>query len=398
MTVRCVRRGATPSSRHMNRLETAPASERLYNIILKVTNHCTLRCSYCYVRPHFEQENRAEMSISLWEKILREYMELARGGRGSGTDHRTIKVTWHGGEPLCAGLPYFRQVVQLQERLVSPPYRVVNAITTNGVLLDEEWVDFLREHKFEVGVSLDGPREIHDRFRKTHEETGSFDSVMKGIRLLQQAEIPFGTLSVVTSESAADPRQLLAFFADQHIFNLNFIPYTTQQDWLDPVVYSEFSTDLFDAWISLNDERMYIRDFANILARIFGRESSLCEYTNCFGNYLGIDTNGDVYMCDLLIGDPRFLLGSALGSTLTDLIQGARYKRLQGAARANHPSCSECPFFMICTGGCMYRRHLGGGLPGRDLYCSARQRLISHILTRLEELDTGVRHVAGVIN
>lgn len=302
---------------------------------------------------------------------------------GADVDNRTIKFTWHGGEPLLAGLSYFQAIVDLQKSIIPSSYRVVNALTTNAVEINESWIDFFSKEKFQVGVSIDGPKHIHDAHRKWKNGKGSFEDVMREISLLKESCVPFGSLGVVTSESAKNAAQVFQFFVDHDLKNLNFIPYTTFHNWLSPKEYTIFCTTFFDLWFDLDDPEFYVRDFANIIARIFGRESNLCEYTNYFGNYLGLDTNGDIYMCDLLIRHPDFRLGNISDMSLGDALGSSKYMGLKLRARINSPSCDQCEHFLTCTGGCMYRRYLGEGvLPGKDIYwCSrsTRIQLINHI-------------------
>lgn len=368
-------------------MRIAPASEKLFNVVVKVANYCPLCCEYCYIRPHNAASDSSLMPLTVVQKAIEDFLSLAGSAQASGPDGKTVKLTWHGGEPLLAGAAYFRDVLAIQERLIQAPYRCTNAITTNGVLINSEWIDIFRAGQFEVAVSLDGPASIHNKYRKTTDGTGSFDKVMAGIGLLQDAAIPFGIMAVVTPEATLQPESLLEFFVSHGLKNLNFIPYTTKFKWLPATDFTDFSIRLFNAWFDRDDPDLYIRDFGNLLARIFGRESNLCEYTNCFGNYLALDTNGDVYMCDLLIGTEQFLLGNICSQTFAQLLSSQQYMALKVLARRNTPTCRRCPFFLICTGGCMYRRYLSGKLPGRDIYCQTRRYLISHILTRLEEID-----------
>ena len=367
-------------------MEIAPASEKLFNIIIKLTSHCCLACDYCYIGPHQSQYGAKVMSLKMIEKALNDFLELVKDDRGADIDSKTIKLTWHGGEPLLAGLSYFKEIIDLEKSVIPSSFRVTNAITSNGVKFDKDWVDFFKKENFQIGISIDGPQHVHDLHRKTKKGEGSFRQVMSTIKMLKEANIQFGALSVISSESAKNPDYLFKFFIEEDIKNLNFIPYTTFSEWLSPKEYTKFSIRFFDLWYELDDPGFYIRDFANIIARIFGRDSNLCEYTNCFGNYLGLDTNGDIYMCDLLIGQSEFLLGNIQNISLGKAIESKRYTDLKSKARINAPSCNNCQYFLVCTGGCMYRRYLKNSiLPGKDIYCSTRSSLITHIAQTLDK-------------
>lgn len=369
-------------------MKLAPASENLWTVILKTANFCSLGCDYCYVRPHAANFSAQIMPLRMVRKVITDYAALAARQRGADEDNRTIKITWHGGEPLMAGLPYFQRAVDLEESLVTSPARVVNSITTNGVPLDEDWVEFFKEHRFQVAVSLDGPEEIHNAHRRYPEGAGSFDAVMKGIHLLRSFGVHFGVLTVITKELARVPERYFDFCVEHGLKNIAFIPYTTTSEWLPVTDFADFSIRFFDLWYESDDPQFYVRDFANIISKIFGRESSLCEYRSCFGNYLCVDTTGDVYMCDLLIGNKDMFLGNIMETSLQDLLDSPKYTELKALARTSSQSCDACELFPICTGGCMYRRYLGSrGLPGKDIYCTARQKLIAHIFNRLEESE-----------
>lgn len=368
--------------------ELAPASEKLLTVILKTTNFCSLACDYCYVRPHASKTPSNVMSPDVVAKTIKDYTTIAEKCGGTDIDGRTVKLTWHGGEPLMAGLSYFQNVMDIERSLINSPCRTVNSITTNGTRIDEEWAGFFKEEKFQVAVSLDGPEHIHNSHRRFPNGEGSYQSVMDGIDHLRKGKVPFGVLTVVSKELVREPDVFFDFCIEHKLKNIAFIPYTTTKDWLSASDFAEFSIRFFDLWYDLDDPEFYVRDFANIMARIFGREGSLCEYKNCFGNYLCIDTNGDVYMCDLLIGNPEMYLGNVMETSLREILSSPKYHNLKNLARTNSPACDNCNFFSICTGGCMYRRYLeNGNIPGKDIYCSARQRLISHILKRLEESE-----------
>ncbi len=365
-------------------MKTAPTNENLYNIIIKTTNFCCLECDYCYIEPHQSKFAKSVLSLEIVTRILLDYLEIINNQDAK--NNRIIKLTWHGGEPLMAGLPYFREIVKLEKKLIKPPYKVINSITTNGTLLDMEWIEFFKRENFQVGISLDGPEYFHNLHRKYHSGIGSFDKVFNAITLLKEQNVPYGILTVITSELSKNPKKIFDFFVSNELKNVNFIPFTTPSNWLSPDEYTNFLIQFFDLWYKLDDPTFYIRDFVNILARIFGNESNLCEYSNCFGNYLGLDTNGDIYMCDLLIGNSDFLLSNIMESSLQNILSSEKYKKMKLIASKNAPSCQTCLYFMICTGGCMYRRYLAtNSLPGKDIYCSSRKSLISHMLYTLEQ-------------
>jgi uncharacterized protein len=210
--------------------------------------------------------------------------------------------------------------------------------------------------------------------------------VMRGIGFMREGGLPFGILTVVSKELAREPDNLFDFCIKNDLKNIAFTPYTSLNEWLPADDFANFSIRFFDLWYKHGDPDFYVRDFANILSKIFGRKSGLCEYSNCFGGYLCIDTNGDIYICDLLIGNTKMYLGNILNKSLIEILESPTYRELKCLASKNSPSCENCNFFFVCTGGCMYRRYLDhGDFPAKDIYCSARYKIISHIFNRLDE-------------
>lgn len=361
---------------------------KLLTVIVKTTSICNLACDYCYVRPHQNGMRETVIRFETVLKLLHDYGALADMDRGADLDHRAVKITWHGGEPMLAGRAFYERVVEEEHKRIHEPCRTVNSLTTNGVLIDRRWAQFFKSQGFQIGVSLDGPRRFHDTHRVANGGSGTYSDVMSALETLREYDVPFGVLTVVTRESAQEPDAMFDFFVAQGLKNVAFIPYTTLDDWLKPSDYAHFLIRMFDRWFELDDPAFYIRDFANIISKIFGRDGTLCEYNNCFGNYLCLDTNGDLYMCDLLIGNRDMLLGNIHATSLECVMDGERYTCLRCQASAVSPVCSACGLYDVCTGGCLYRRFLGRRtFPSNDIYCGVRKKLIHHILQCLEEID-----------
>ena len=368
-------------------VEFAPSKDTLFNLVLKVVNHCSLRCDYCYMERHNSSQTPLTMPLELVYRLLKDYWDNTLRNY-SGGRLPALNVTWHGGEPLLAGLTFFREVVEIERRITGSLSSVVNYISTNGVHMTEAWAKFFKDHEFHVGLSVDGPKKLHDAHRIFPGGLGSFDRVMDGISILRQEGTPFGVMLVLTDANVHSAPQVFDFLLANNLKTITLIPYTSENSWLAVEKYADFSITFFDLWWEHDDPQFFVRDFAHIIASIFGRESNLCEYRNCFGNYLAVDPNGDFYMCDLLMGNPEFHIGNAWSSSLSTVLGGEKYGRLRELGRRNNAQCQCCDVFLICTGGCMYRRYLGErALPGKDIYCIARRRLIRHIFRRIEETE-----------
>jgi uncharacterized protein len=367
------------------------SNEKLLSAILKITNSCPLSCDYCYMRPHSSKSKIEVMSREIIKKTLSDYVTIAQHERGSGKDGRGMRLVWHGGEPLEVGIPFYRWICTTEHALVPESFSIANCLTTNGILIDHNWINFFRDSKFEVGISLDGPSLLHNSHRKFPDGQGSYEQVMKGIALMKEANLPFCILTVVSREMAEEPEAYFNFCINNGLKNIALLPYTTNHDWLSALDFARFLMRFFDLWYERDDPEFYVRDFENILSLIFGLKSNLCEYTDCFGKYLCMDTNGDTYMCDLFLGNKEMYLGNVMECSLIEMLDSRRYTDLKEIAIKNTVNCQKCKFFSICTGGCVYQHYIRQQTPTENnIYCLARKVLISHIFQKLQESEVGI--------
>jgi uncharacterized protein len=363
----------------------AGVCKKLYSVILKTTNSCSLACDYCYINRHNSGLRHTIMPLELVRKVIVDYMAITDKLQGS---EAALLFTWHGGEPLLAGMEYYEEVMKMQRCILPRSCEVLNCITTNAVVLDQRWIDFFAKNNFRVAVSLDGPEHIHNRHRFFSSGKGSFAHVMKAINLLKENNIDFGVLSVITEDLAREPQSFFEFCLAEEIFEVGFNPYITDTRWLSANEFADFNIRLFDLWYDLNNPDFRIREFADIIARIFGRRGNSCENEHCFGTHLSIDVNGDIYACDILIGNSDMYLGNAKEMNLDEVVTSSKYNRLKQLSAISLKACVKCRFYHVCQGGCMYRRYIEHKrLPGKDIYCSAKKKLISHIYHRLKETE-----------
>jgi uncharacterized protein len=315
-----------------------------------------------------------------------DYMELANEERGTGPSGQYMFFLWHGGEPCLAGIDFFRRILRLQESTGRSDF-MINSMATNGTLLDEEWADFLYQNRFRVSISLDGPKYIHDKHRISMCGKPTFDKVMEGIERLRACNQEFGTLCVISEESVQKVDELFHFFIVNGLRRLAFLPRITKKSWLRSDLYAYFMVRLFDLWIQRDDPCIYIREFENIIHELLGGRAELCEYNGCCGSYLAIDCIGDVYLCDLFIGDKSMRIGNVLKTHLKDMLDSPDTLHKISRKIQMNDDCEDCQFFRVCKGGCLYRRLLPSGLTSdKDLYCEVRKQVISHIGKSISEI------------
>ncbi len=284
---------------------------RLMTLVVKTASYCNLRCSYCYIAPHNEQKGDRIIEDAIARKAVEDYARLARAGRGCGASYNLASFLWHGGEPLLAGAAFFEHVFEYQRQCFGEMNQVRNCLTTNGVLVDERWIELFKNHRVDLSVSIDGPPLLHDRHRRTRSGFGSSAAAVAGYLALRDAGLSPGVMMVVTDEAADQPEKVFEFFRrDLQVKHLAFVAFVTRTNCIGPGRYSKFVEKFFDLWLEADDPEFYVRDFNTIITRIFGGVTTLCEYNNCCGNYLALDSDGGVYSCDLFIGDPAHRLGS----------------------------------------------------------------------------------------
>jgi uncharacterized protein len=240
-------------------------SNRSLIVITKVISACNFACRYCDADIYSNQR----ISIDTVSNIIKKALDYA--------DY--VEFVWHGGEPLLMGVHFYKEVVELQKKFKHENQVIMNSIATNGTLISQEWVDFFKANDFHVGVSLDGPPEVHNANRVFRNGQGSFEQVMRGIRLLKENGVKFGVLAVITKETVRlGAKRFLDFFIKNGIFNIGILPQRPalnigRTDALPRYEFEKFAIELFDYWYSLDDPRIEIRELNAVLDRIFGAES-----------------------------------------------------------------------------------------------------------------------------
>jgi uncharacterized protein len=336
---------------------------------------CNLDCAYCYYLSKKDLYPGADfrMTDGVLETFTRQYIEAQRVSE--------VTFGWQGGEPLLMGLDFFRQAVALQEKHCKPGMRVVNALQTNGTLLDDDWCRFLHEHDFLVGLSLDGPREVHDAYRVDKGGNPSFDRAMAGLALLKQHGVEFNILTTVHAANAEHPLEVYRFLRDEVGARfIQFIPIVQREGEgvssrsVGAEQYGQFLTGVFDEWVRRDVGRVFVQIFDVALAAWVGERPGLCVFDETCGNALVLEHNGDLYACDHFV-EPQHRLGNVLESPLVDLVGLEQQRRFGLNKRDALPEvCRMCQVRFVCHGGCPKNR-----LQGVNHLCAGYKAFFHHI-------------------
>ncbi len=350
-------------------------------IIEPVGASCNLACDYCY-HNNIRETKVHVMSLLVLEKIIEQSLRLNK--------HR-IKFLWHGGEPLLAGLEFYKEVVCLQNRLREAGQRVENHIQTNATLINDEWAEFFCSTGFKISTSIDGPRQIHDSFRKTSSGKGSFESVVKGVRILQEYQLKTGVVVTVNRHNVYYPEDVYQTLIQLGCksFELSVASNTAISASIAP--HSEdaciFLKKIFDLWLDADDPSVYIRLFDNTVRAMLGAQVRNCAFSyNRCREYIAFDENGEIYTCARFFKEESAYLGSCFGGSVLELLASAKVSSLYDSVAKIKEECLVCRWLGACGGGCAYQRWLNGGFGSLFPQCEIRKSLFEHIENRIKPL------------
>ncbi len=374
------------------------ASREFQVFVKPIGSICNLDCHYCY---YLEKEQRYEKgkSFRMPEEILEQYIvQHIEAFPGP-----TINFSWHGGEPTLLGVDYFRKVVELQHRHQPPGQHITNGIQTNGTLLDENWCRFLADAGFGVGLSLDGPEYLHDRYRLTKRQEPTHELAMRGYNLLQQHRIPMDILCVVHSHNVQFPIQVYTFFKQIGAQYLTFLPLVERQPVADlgadrrsvtPDDWGTFLCNIFDEWIRQDIGQVKIQIFEEAVSTAFDQEHALCIFRKTCGDIPVMEHNGDVFSCDHFVS-PEHRLGNIQETPLVELIESPELKSFGKLKSDTLPRyCLTCEVLEMCNGGCPKDRilHTPDNETGLNYLCAGYKRFFTHCRPFIEELSTLSHH------
>ncbi len=367
-------------------------NSRVFQIFVKpVGASCNLRCSYCYylAKKNLYPESSLIMNDQLLEKYIIQHIKAS-------TD-ATIMFSWHGGEPTLAGIDFFRKAIALQKKHIPEGKNIINGIQTNGVLLNDEWCRFFSDEKFLVGISIDGPEEIHNMNRRNIDGIGSFSQTMRGYELLIKHEITTEILCVLNSGNVRYPHKIYNFFRDLCVRYITFLPLVEQQhgsttaatdESVNAIDYAHFLCDVFDVWVANDIGKISIQIFEELAITAFKREHTLCIFkVNC-GGVPVIEHNGDFFSCDHYV-DHQHLIGNINEGTIAEFLDCKRQQDFGKAKSLSLPVyCLKCEVRDMCNGECPKNRFIltPDGEPGLNYLCEGYKLFFNHCRPFVEAL------------
>jgi uncharacterized protein len=349
---------------------------------------CNLNCAYCFFlkKERLYPGSNFRMSDEVHEAYIKQLFEAHQVSQ--------VTVAWQGGEPTLMGLDFFRRSVELQKKYQRPGLKVENTFQTNGILLDDEWCSFFRANRFLIGLSMDGPKELHDFYRQDKGWHGTFDRVEKAARLLQEHDVEFNILCSINSRNADYPLNVYRFFRDElgaHF--LQFISiverdsesgYQVGKSVTDrsvrPEQWGRFLIEIFDEWVRRDVGRTFVLNFDGMLAGWLGMAGTLCIFGPTCGLGMALEHNGDLYSCDHFV-EPDYHLGNILQTPMVDLVASEKQRKFgQDKWDALPGYCLKCRFLFACNGECPKNRFVTtpDGQLGGNYLCSGYRSFFDH--------------------
>ena len=357
-----------------------------FQVFVKPTGSiCNLGCRYCYYLEK-DQLYPEDESFKMPEPILENY--IAQHIEASPDD--TISFSWHGGEPTLLGLEYFRRIVELQRKHKPRDKTILNGVQTNGTLLNDEWCNFFAKEGFAVGISIDGPKELHNRFRVTKDDHPTFEQVMRGYRLLQKHGVYTDVLCVVNSVNVHQPLAIYRFFKELNAQYITLLPCVDpQQDTESGVsdlsvpseAWGRFLCTVFDEWVREDIGRVKIQIFEEALRTAFNQEHSLCIFRPTCGDIPVLEHNGDFYSCDHYV-TPEHLLGNIQQTPLVEMIESQTQRVFGENKLSSLPRyCLDCSVREMCNGECPKNQFTDtpDGEHGLNYLCTGYKQFFTHI-------------------
>ncbi len=367
---------------------------------------CNLNCEYCFYlekRALFGPGEQYRMSDEVLSAFITNYI--------SSQPTPIVEFVWQGGEPTLLGLDFFRRITELQKPFARQK-TITNSLQTNGTLLSDEWCSFLRKNKFVVGISIDGPKEIHDRYRRDRAGMGTFDQVMRSLRLLQKHKLEYNVLASVARETARQPLEVYRFLRNQGVEFIQFAPIvermpdarsrqhglqlaepaslvkeedeqqTAVTPWsVIPEGYGDFLIAVYEEWVRHDVGKVFVMNFEWALNAWIGNPSPVCVHAKQCGRSLVIEHNGDVYACDHCVY-PQYRLGNIRTNSLTDMAERSRQSGFGVSKETALPRwCRECQVLAACRGGCPKHRFAMTcyNEPGLHYLCAGYKKFFMHI-------------------
>lgn len=379
-------------------------------MVKPIGSACNMDCHYCYYIDKADIYNGKQpmMSDELLEEYIKQYLDA--------NDQPHVVFAWHGGEPLIAGIEFYRKAIELQ-RKYGGDKNIENTLQTNGVLVSDDWCRFFVENNFLIGISIDGPRHIHDAYRRDKGGNPTFDRVMGAIEKFNRFGVEFNTLSVVNNYSEGRGAEVYNFLkmlgtdfmqflpAVEHVKYMGdnmrpvIVPPNTQGSVLSPWSVSSgefgnFLNDIFDIWVMSDVGQYYVQIFDAALAQWMGVPTSLCSFAESCGDALVVEHNGDVYSCDHYVY-PQYKLGNLKRETIRELYLSKKQFDFGVSKHISLPNeCLRCKCYFACRGECPKHRFeiSEDGEMNKNSLCEGYKRFFKHIAPYMEYMAQELRN------
>lgn len=366
------------------------ASREFQVMVKPIGAVCNLDCGYCYYLKKndlYPEARQLRMADDLLESYIVQHIEAC--------PIELIFFSWHGGEPTLLGLDYFRRIVELQRKHRPPGRRILNGIQTNGTLLDEDWCRFLAAEGFYVGISMDGPKELHDGYRVAKNQQTTHKQVLQAYRLLKRHRVHCDMLCVVHNRNVRQPAAVYRFFKEIGVEYLQFLPLVARMEngevsaaTVPAEAYGTFLCTIFKEWIAHDIGRIGVQNFDEAARPFLGMEHALCISRQTCGDAVVVEHNGDFYACDHFV-DPEHRLGNIRETRLVELLESPALREFGRRKRDALPAyCRECDVLDLCNGGCPKDRiaRTPAGEEGLNHLCAGLRRFFTYSRPYLQRM------------
>ena len=367
-----------------------------FSLLIKpVSDECNLACRYCYYHGcegggEGKPSRPLRMSVEVLTAVMRAYMQ---------TDQAVYSMIWHGGEPTLLPAGFYEKTIGLQKQFARRGSRISNSIQTNGVKISESLARLMARYRFLCGVSLDGPPDLHDRYRRTKQGGKTHHRVMETCRKLARAGIPVNILVLVSQANVHAPRQLYDYLTRCGFNYIQFIPCVetdARGRRLDFSIsagqWGDFLLSIFNRWVERDTGHVSIRLFESILAKLVHGTAIDCYNSDACNRYLVVESNGDVYPCDFYVR-PEHRLGNLLEQPFGEILEDGRYRMFSSAKRNYSANCTRCAFLDLCMGDCpKYRAgENASGERRSSLLCSGWKHFFEASIDRFRYLAASIQ-------
>jgi uncharacterized protein len=388
-----------------------------FNVIVKPAGPvCNLNCRYCFYTEKealFDPNHNCRMNYEVLEIFIEKYIKSQPLSE--------VLFVWQGGEPTLMGLDFYRKAVRLQNKYANGK-QIINSLQTNGTMLDDKWCEFMARNSFLVGLSLDGPEDIHNYHRLDRSSKPTFQAVMHGLELMKKHRVEFNILACVTKQNSQRPLDVYDFFKEQDVQYIQFIPIVERQpcatlektglrlagppslhrekeqseitEWsVGPSAYGEFLIKIFSEWVRCDVGSVFIMNFEWALSSWVSGTSCACTFSENCGRCLAMEHNGDVYSCDHYVY-PDYYLGNIINTSLQQMLESEKQIRFGEIKQAALPAkCRRCDVLFACNGGCPKRRFAESrkGQPNLNYLCESYKRFFKHIAPYMKTMKQLIR-------